>query len=76
MRGETCIYCGCPDDRPALEHNRHCVLRIEFFGGDAEWDTTKEYNHLGMLYAWDEKLGSWVVSEKQPGEDTVNASYL
>jgi len=51
--------CGAYYDTPALEHNRNCRRRVEFFGGEMEWDRGRTHERDGCVYAWDPESGTW-----------------
>lgn len=60
MRGDVCRYCSA-EMRPALEHDRGCKIRVEFYGGDASWRTTEDhYGPDGTRYSWNNDLGTWM----------------
>jgi len=57
---EQCEYCGVYP-RPALEHKRGCKIRLEFYGGDASWDTSKDqYHHDGARFTYKDDMATWM----------------
>ena len=51
---EQRLPCGCiGQERPALEHLPTCKQRLEFYGGEADWDIKQEYLKNGMIYRYD-----------------------
>lgn len=56
---DRCPDCRAPVNTPALEHNRGCSLRVQFFGGKSEWDTDSDQELDGVKYQWDADMGTW-----------------
>lgn len=61
---EVCDECGSPLV-PILEHFNGCKYKLEFFGGNASWDKSSEHLKDGILYFWDNLIGTWSIKEQQ-----------
>ena len=47
------------DDRPALQHDWNCPLRLAFFGGQPDWDQRELQTQNGVVFYFDKDVGSW-----------------
>lgn len=57
---KVCQICEDEDnDRPALEHDWNCPLRLAFFGGQPEWDQKELQTQNGVVFFFDKGAGSW-----------------
>jgi hypothetical protein len=58
---EQCQICVAGrHDVLALEHDKCCPLRLEFFGGDAGWDQRElQVSPDGFVYYFDKDVHSW-----------------
>lgn len=57
---QPCQVCEDEDeDRPALEHDWNCPLRLAFFGGQPHWDQEELQTQNGVVFYFDRGVGSW-----------------
>ena len=58
---EECRICKAQgyDYVPALDHDKCCELRLEFFGGEAQWDQDELQVRDGVVFYFDRDVHSW-----------------
>lgn len=58
-RYQPCQVCKDGEDRPALEHDRNCSLRLAFFGGQPHWDKRELQLQNDVVFYYDHEMGTW-----------------
>lgn len=59
LKPTPCQVCLSGEDRPALEHDRDCSLRLAFYGGQPHWDQDELQVQNDVVFYFDKEAGTW-----------------